>query len=132
MYKHTQIFLVLVLIILSGCSRTNKLPAGSDMQKFDSIVWQNESSIKSKNNSISAREKMLKDLVENVLPNKTKNEIEDLLGKSLETVYFKSIDKDMVYYLGPQRDSFMNIDSEWLLIWLDDSGKFKDYRVVND
>ena len=57
---------------------------------------------------------------------------EKILGKSLETSYFKSIDKDLIYYMGPQRDSYMKIDSEWLLIWLDESGRFKKYRLMND
>lgn len=132
MYKNIQVFLLLILLSISGCSHSNELPSGSDIRTFDSLIWRDKSSVQSDDNSISEREKMLKDLVENVLPGKTKNEIENLLGKSLETSYFKSIDKDLIYYLGPQRDNFMNIDSEWLLIWLDASGKFKEYRVVND
>ena len=132
MYKHTQIFLLLIFFALAGCSQSNDLPSGSDTRTFDSLVWQDKSSVQSDDNGISEREKMLKDLVENILPQKTESEIENLLGKSLETAYFKSLDKDMIYYLGPERDNFMNIDSEWLLIWLDDSGKFKEYRVVND
>jgi hypothetical protein len=54
---------------------------------------------------------MLEDLVFNVLPGKSRVEIEVLLGPSLETNYFSSVDKDLIYYMGPQRDSFMGIDS---------------------
>lgn len=105
-------------------------PSGSDLSNFSSEFWQQNAST-AWNNGISEREKMLKDLVENVLPGKSKDEIEQLLGESLDTPYFRSIDKDMIYYLGPQRDS-LGVDSEWLLIWLDEEGYFTKYRIVND
>ena len=101
------------------------------MKSFDSDIWKSESST-DWNKGISLREQMLKDVVENVLPGKTKQEIENALGPSLETDYFKSVDKDLIYCLGPERDGFFNIDSEWLLIWLDKDGKFERYMIVND
>lgn len=107
------------------------LPAGSNLKKFDSKIWKLESST-AWEGGISEREKMLKDLVKNILPGKSNGEIIQLLGEPLDTPYFQSIDKDMIYYLGPQRNSYFNIDSEWLLIWLDDSGYFKKYRITND
>lgn len=87
MNKHIQIILLLVLLILPSCSNKSEFPNGSDLRKFDSAIWQNESSTEPDGNLISEREKMLKDLVENVLPGKTKNEIEKFLGKSLTTSY---------------------------------------------
>ena len=51
---------------------------------------------------------------------------------SLKTEYFKTVDKDLIYCLGPERDGFINIDSEWLLIWLGDNGVFKKYIIAND
>ena len=107
------------------------LPTGSDLRAFDSAIWKSESS-KDRNDGISMREKMLKDVVENVLPGKSGQEIKSLLGPSLETSYFRSLDKDLIYYLGPERDGLFNIDSEWLLIWLDHDGKFKKYMIAND
>ena len=124
--------MLLALLILPSCSNKGKFPNGSDLKKFDSAIWQNESSTEPDDNLISEREKMLKDLVENVLPGRTKKEIEKFLGKSLETSYFSSINKDLIYYMGPERDSFMNIDSEWLLIWLDESGKFEKCKLIRD
>ena len=132
MNKHIQILILLALLILPSCSNKSGFPNGSDLRKFDSAVWQNESSTEPDNNLISEREKMLKDLVENVLPGKTKNEIEKLLGESLTTPYFASINKDLIYYMGPERDNYMTIDSEWFLIWLDESGKFEKYKLIND
>jgi len=75
---------------------------------------------------------MLKDIVENILPGNNKQEIENLLGPSLGTSYFSSLNKDLIYYLGPERDGLFNIDSEWLLIWLDKDGKFERYMIAND
>ena len=132
MNKKITVLIVLLFFIFIAYLNTSNLPKGSDLKKFDSIIWQNESSIQPDKNFISEREKMLEDLVENILPRKNKNEIEKLLGKPLKTPYFSSSDKDLIYYLGPERDNYMNIDSEWLLIWLDEANKFQKYKVVND
>ncbi len=133
MNKYIQLSILVALLILPSCSNKRDLPNGSDLLKFDSVIWQSESSTKPDDNLISKREKMLQDLVENILPGKPQNEIEKLLGKSLETPYFSSINKDLIYYLGPERDNYFgNIDSEWLLIWLDESDKFEKYELRND
>jgi hypothetical protein len=58
--------------------------------------------------------------------------LEALLGPSLETPYFASTGRDLIFILGPERDSFFGIDSEWLLIWLDDSGHFARYEIYTD
>ncbi len=107
------------------------LPLGSNLIKFDSIVWKDNASIEW-NHGISIREQMLRDVVVNILPGKNRLEIETLLGPSLKTEYFKTSNKDLIYFLGPERDGFINIDSEWLLIWLDDKGVFKKYVIAND
>ena len=91
--------MLLILLILPSCSNRSEFPNGSNLRKFDSAIWQNESSTEPDNNLISEREKMLKDTVENVLPGKTRSEIEELLGKSLTTSYFASINKDLIYWL---------------------------------
>jgi len=75
---------------------------------------------------------MLKNVVENVLPGKNKQEIENALGRSMLTMNFQSSDKDLIYYVGPERDGVFNMDSEWLLIWLDENGKYKRYMVTTD
>ncbi|MFH1368061.1 MAG: hypothetical protein ABII64_02915 [Elusimicrobiota bacterium] len=108
------------------------LPTGSDLMKFDPAVWKQESSTKFTDGA-TLREQMLKDLVENILPGKDKKEIESLLGPSSETDYFKGRKMDYIYYMGPERDHpVMNIDSEWLLIWLDSQGKFRKFKITCD
>jgi len=107
------------------------LPRGSDLKYFNSELWKLESSIDCIM-GISEREKMLKDLIKNILPEKTEKQIIDLLGVPSDELYFRTWKPDMLYFLGPQRDGFVNIDSEWLLIWLDDKRYFKKYRIAND
>ncbi|MFC1752859.1 hypothetical protein ACFL96_05625 [Thermoproteota archaeon] len=98
------------------------LPSGADKMKFNSSSWKNYKN----------RQQMIKDLVNNVLPDKNKDEICSLLGPSQKTTYFLSIDKDFIYYTGPERDGFMNMDSEWLLIWVDKNAVFEKYEIYND
>ncbi|WP_342349061.1 hypothetical protein [uncultured Nitrospira sp.] len=107
------------------------LPTGSDTKIFDSAIWKSESST-DWNGGITVREKMLKEVIEKILPGKSRQDIENALGPSLETPYFSSLDKDLIYYLGPERDGLFNIDSEWLLIWIDEEGNFKRYMIAND
>lgn len=107
------------------------LPSGSELRKFDSVLWKDKYST-DWGDGISMREQMLQDVVDNILPGQPKEGIEDLLGPSLETSYFSSMDKDLIYHLGPGRDGFFNIDSEWLLIWLNKEGKFDHYLIAND
>ncbi|MBU2488435.1 MAG: hypothetical protein KKA60_03495 [Proteobacteria bacterium] len=108
------------------------LPTGSHLRPFDPAAWRSEAST-AFDQEISPREQMLKDLATNVLPGKGKGEIEGLLGPSLETEYWGGTEQaDLKYFMGQERDRFISIDSEWLLIWLDESGNFQRYKIVND
>lgn len=125
-------FLVLTpLTLVLHRSIPRALPTGSDLRAFDTRVWQTETSTDGVN-GVSARQHMLKNVVENVLPGKNKQEIENALGRSMLTMNFQSSDKDLIYYVGPERDGVFNMDSEWLLIWLDENGKYKRYMVTTD
>ncbi len=75
---------------------------------------------------------MLGSLVDRFGTSQDRADLKALLGSSLETPYFESTGRDLIYILGPQRDSFFAIDSEWLLIWLDDSGHFERYEIYTD
>ena len=55
-----------------------------------------------------------------------------MLGPSLDTPYFQRTGRNLIYVLGPERDSYFVIDSEWLLIWLDSAGRFKRYAIYTD
>lgn len=59
----------------------------------------------------------------------TREEVTAVIGEPDKTEYFK--DCDLVYWLGPERH-FMSIDSEWLVFWLDDQKRVRDYRIVWD
>jgi hypothetical protein len=108
------------------------LPTGSHVLAFDSSAWQRPESAEYVRNDITVRQKMLGGVVDEVLPGHTKEEIEAALGPSLDTPYFQSTGRDMIYILGPQRDPLFGIDSEWLLIWLDASGRFARYSINTD
>jgi hypothetical protein len=124
-------FVCFGLVIALGQVIPNPLPSGSDQLKFDTSLWIRPESSRFVERDITPRQKMLGDAVA-ALPWKTKPEIEALLGPSLETPYFASTGRDMIYVLGPERSSYFRIDSEWLLIWLDENGRFHRYTIASD
>lgn len=120
----------LVLLLSNLLSRG--LPTGSYLRRFDSAIWRMEASSSYVEGDITSRQKMLGDVVDHVLPGQTRQEIERRLGPSLETPYFSESGRDLIYITGPERDTPFAIDSEWLLIWLDEHGRFERCEVVND
>jgi hypothetical protein len=121
-------------VIVLGIARTlpRPLPTGSHIQSFDRAAWHAPHSAAYVDGDITPRQKMLSDVVKSILPGRTRTELEDILGSSLDTAYFKSTGRDLIYILGPQRDAYFTIDSEWLLIWLDKGGRFERYAIMND
>ncbi len=108
------------------------LPSGSNLRSFDSAQWKDELSSDAASGEISVRQQMLGDVVDNVLPGRDRRELEEMLGPSLETPYFARSGRDLIYLMGAERDSMFGVDSEWLLIWLDRSGRFERYQVWKD
>jgi hypothetical protein len=98
-------------------------------QKFDSRIWQDSNSASDVNQELTPRQRMLDDLVENILPGKNKDEVEAVLGKS---PYSSSIGNKhiLVYVLGLERRLFA-IDPEYIRIWFDDLGNFERYEIFN-
>jgi hypothetical protein len=122
----------LAVVACSSKAMARGLPAGSNVRAFEAQSWQQPESQAFVSNDISLRQKMLGDVVRNILPGRSRTEIESALGPSLETPYFAGTGHDMIYVLGPERESFFAIDSEWLLIWLDASGRFSRYEIRTD
>jgi len=74
---------------------------------------------------------MVDDLVESGrLDRKTRDEVYALLGTPPETSYFS--DWDAVYWLGPERNYILRIDSEWLVIRFDGNSIVSEYQLVSD
>lgn len=126
----------LTVLILSfaivACSEKNDLPYGSDALPFSSQKWKAKTSATDYDDDfITTRQKMLGDVVENILPGKTNLEVELLLGESLDVQYGDTT-RDIVYYMGAERGSYFKIDSEWLLIWFDENGLFERYVLHTD
>ena len=94
---------------------------------FDSDLWQNDQAI---NREPYPRLRMVDNLLKkHNLNGKDHNEIITLLGKPEETPYFKEY--EIVYWLGPERN-FISIDSEWLVININEKGIVDEYHVFTD
>jgi hypothetical protein len=110
------------------------LPIGSNQLTFNSAAWLAPGA----NNpaptprDLSIRQQMLLDVVRNVLPGRTQQEIEQLLGPGTPNGFLDGMGHDLIYHTGRQRDSLFAIDSEWLLIWLDDNGRFQRFELASD
>jgi len=103
------------------------LPSGSHLQPFNSESWIADDSIIARE-GITARQKMLGDVVKNILPGKSRNEIIRLLGLSSDD----SNQKTLNYYLGPLRGDSLELHVEFLKIHFDPSGHYKNYSVISD
>jgi hypothetical protein len=107
------------------------LPIGSHTARFDAEVWRAQDPFAKGGSDLTARQKMVGDLVDRVLPGLTRNEIEALLGPSPQTDYLVTTGRDLMYPLGGSR-IFIPIDDEWLLIWLDTDGRCALAAVVTE
>ena len=107
------------------------LPNGSYSQPFDSELWIADDAIVVKE-GITNRQKMLGDVVGNVLPGKSRNEIIRNLGLFSNDSNHPLVDDlnqpTLVFYLGPARRDFKGVSAEWLRIYLDPSGHFEKYE----
>ena len=94
-------------------------------QEFDPVIWRDEVQIQ-KGVGLKMADQLI---AQDKLHGLTRAEVVELLGEPPATQYFK--DQDLVYRLGPER-SFISIDSEWLVLHLDATGRVRDYRIVRD
>jgi hypothetical protein len=95
--------------------------------KFDSTAWQRSPSEFSLD---STRLRMVDDLLATHLRlGMRRDGVVELLGEPDDTPYFDHY--DLVYHLGQER-SLIGIDSEWLVIRLDDSRHVIELQVLRD
>ena len=103
------------------------LPSGSHLQSFNTELWIADDSTLVKED-ITARQKMLGDVVENILPGKSRSEIIRLLGLSSDD----SNQPTLNYYLGPARGDFSEIHIEFLKIHFSASDRYEEYSIISD
>lgn len=117
------------ILILYVCSpfMPKFLPNGSYLQSFDSDLWIGDDSTVLRE-GITDRQKMLGDVVENILAGKSRNDIIRLLGLSSDD----SNQPTLLYYLGPARGDFFGVEVEWLEVYLDSSGRYQKYEVFRE
>jgi len=73
---------------------------------------------------------MVDDLVrQNRLIGMQRSDVLRLLGEPTRTEYFREY--NLVYWLGPERGLF-SIDSEWLVMRIDSSGRVTEAKLVTD
>ena len=93
--------------------------------EFQRSVW-----LQGETTSGSPRLRMADGLLRSeILLGKSRTEIETMLGPPTSTDKFR--DSGLVYWLGPER-GFISIDSEWLTLDFDQTGKVRDARIVAD
>ena len=79
----------------------------------------------------SERTFMIDNLLKNhPLEGKTQQEIIAMLGDNIEMNYFQD-ENNIVYYLGDER-GLISVDSEWLIIHIDDNEVVDKVEVVTD
>lgn len=122
---------MLATFLALGAILPNALPSGSYDEPFNRDVWLGPAAKPSIPRGATSRQRMLADVIAR-LPHKSRSELEVMLGPSMDTPYFKSTGRDLIYVTGPQRDSFLAMDSEWLLIWLDEDGIYQRHAIVTD
>jgi hypothetical protein len=95
--------------------------------RFDAAAWRDSARAFARD---PVRIRMVDDLLKrHTLEGRTSGEVVALLGEPDATAYFE--EWDMVYWLGPER-GLVGIDSEWLVIRLDDRDRVIASRLVTD
>lgn len=96
------------------------LPPGANYLKFEQEQWQENA--KTDNYT---RQYMLKDLIKNILPKKSKSEIISILGKP-DNIYEDKIE----YLIGPER-SYFAIDLKVLHLFFDKEDIYTHYKITS-
>ena len=130
--NNTLLILFIFLFMLVSC-RTNKIQVNVIEMKFDSEYWKsivfNREEVILKN---SDRQKMLNDLIQNILPNRTKEEVIQLLGDP-DYNKMQIIENHLIYTIGMERNNYFAImDSEWLIVYFDVFGRVDRTKIAID
>ena len=130
--KRTGLWLRLVFIaaILAAAmfyfTAKQFIQASKQSSEFTSAKWQDPTI-----HQTHARLEMADDIIAHRLLNgKTRDEVLALLGPEEPDRPF--LDEHLVYYLGPERNSFISIDNEWLAVRFDAGGVVETYRILRD
>lgn len=75
---------------------------------------------------------MLGDLVSKHLSGKSRKDVITILGEPSTKMDPDGTGSSLSYPTGIERDSYMPIDSEWLLVYFDSSGKVIRYPIGVD
>lgn len=96
-------------------------------KRFEAPVWRDSTAAYS---ARAPRGCMVDDLLDRThFRGMPRGDVVALLGPPEHTEYFR--DYDLVYWLGPER-GFLSIDSEWLVMRLDEQGRVREARLVTD
>ena len=126
-FKKTTL-IVLIIILTALFSIFAFLDDGVDRIPFVSSVWKNTPAVFSHD---SVRLRMVDDFLNDYsIAGMPRSEVISLIGEPDQTEYFKSY--DMVYMLGQETDSYFAVDSQWLVLELNDSERVKSYDIVVD
>lgn len=124
---YITLFCFLVLPIIAPY----RLPEGSYDMKFDQQVWKQEETSTFSKTGYTLRQKMIGDVIKNIIANKNRQEVLEILGPPTDTDKWQSMKSDhLIYVLGPDR-GFMPIDYEWLFVQFEGE-KFKRASIGTD
>ncbi len=115
----------LLVTLLAGAVSYGFMTGFLPVRPFDSDRWKQVERVDDQ-----ARIHMIEHLMwSRKLDGLSRTELVALLGPPSNAGYFR--DRDYVYWLGNERSLF-SIDSEWLVVDVDASGRVSHYEVVRD
>ncbi len=132
-----QLF-VMSLVILAAAiavptckmSYCRGLPTGSFAMAFDRQAW---APMPRGDSSIKDRQKMLADVIKNVVEGCTYEDVRAALGSTEDASWLDESGGDnLSYYMGPARDAMIPIDGEVLVIHFDAEGRVSRWYTFID
>ncbi len=129
-YQFVVAGLVVWMMAFSAAALIPKqLPRSYQLDRFDKALWLSSGNINVYETSLAPRQRMLGSTL-SMLKGRSRSEIEDLLGKSLEIPRFSTAGVDLIYFVGPDTRSYtFGVDAELLLIQLDENERFAEYTL---